>query len=56
MNGLDPNTIRRTLSALAHVGPTDFYDQVDYYVQHNPNMTYEMALVLVVHEITKDDE
>lgn len=51
---LDPETVRFTLKAITHVGPSEFYDIVDYYIQQLPNLSYEMALTMAVHEINKE--
>jgi hypothetical protein len=52
--GLDPETVRLTLQAISHAGSTKFYDRVDYYRQTLPNLSYEIALTLAVHEINKE--
>ena len=51
---LHPETVRLTLKAISHAGSTEFYDLVDYYRQSLPNLSYEMALTLAVHEINKE--
>lgn len=51
---LDPETVRLTLNAVTHVGADNFYDRVDYYRQTLPNLSYEIALTLAVHEINKE--
>lgn len=51
---IDPNTVRLTMNALAAVGAEEFYNRVDYYIQTLPNLPYEMALSLAVHEINKE--
>ena len=51
---LDPETVRLTLKAITHAGPSGFYDLVDYYRQTLSNLSYETALTLAVHEINKE--
>ena len=51
---LDSETVRLTLDAVAHVGADNFYDRVDYYIQHLPNLSYAMALTMAVYEINKE--